>query len=69
MEAKAEGDALAMLARAGAEAKAQELLKRTITPDIVYLRAVEKWDGTQPLVVGEGGAIIDLGQIKRAAGR
>lgn len=69
VEAKAEGDALAMLARAGAEAKAQELLKRTITPDIVYLRAVEKWDGTQPLVVGEGGAIIDLGQIKRAAGR
>lgn len=69
VEAKAEGDALAMLARAKAEAKAQELLKRTITPDIVYLRAVEKWDGTQPLVVGEGGAIIDLGQIKRAAGR
>lgn len=69
VEAKAEGDALAMLARAGAEAKAQELLKRTITPEIVYLRAVEKWDGTQPLVVGEGGAIIDLGQIKRAAGR
>ncbi len=68
-EAKAEGEALAMLARAEAEAKAQELLKRTITPDIVYLRAVEKWDGTQPLVVGEGGAIIDLGQIKRAAGR
>ena len=58
-----------MLARAEAEAKAQELLRRTITPDIVYLRAVEKWDGTQPTVVGEGGAILDLGQLKRAAGR
>ncbi|MDH3726141.1 MAG: prohibitin family protein [Myxococcales bacterium] len=69
VEAKAEGDALAMLARAGAEAKAQELLKRTITPEIVYLRAVEKWDGTQPMIVGEGGAILDLGQIKRAAAR
>jgi regulator of protease activity HflC (stomatin/prohibitin superfamily) len=68
-EAKAAGEALAMLARAEAEAKAQELLRQTITPEIVYLRAVERWDGTQPMVVGEGGAILDLGQIKRAAGR
>lgn len=68
-EAEALGVAKAMLAKAEAEAKAQELLKRTITPDIVFLRAVEKWDGTQPLVVGDGGAILDLGQIKRAAGR
>lgn len=68
-EAIARGQANAMIARAEAEAKAQELLKRTITPDIVYLRAVEKWDGTQPMVVGDGGAILDLGQIKRAAGR
>jgi regulator of protease activity HflC (stomatin/prohibitin superfamily) len=68
-EAKARGTANAMLARAEAEAKAQELLKRTITPEIVYLRAVEKWDGTQPIIVGEGGAILDLGEIKKAAGR
>lgn len=68
-EAKAAGEAKAMLAKAEAEAKAQELLKRTISRDIVHLRAVEKWDGTQPLIVGEGGAILDLGQIKRAAGR
>jgi regulator of protease activity HflC (stomatin/prohibitin superfamily) len=68
-EAKARGQANAMLARAEAEAKAQELLRKTISPEIVYLRAVEKWDGTQPMVVGEGGAILDLGAIKRASGR
>lgn len=68
-EAKARGTANAMLARAEAEAKAQELLKRTISPEIVYLRAVEKWDGKQPTIVGEGGAILDLGLIKKAAGR
>jgi len=68
-EAEARGIANAMLARAEAEAKAQELLKTTISPEIVYLRAVEKWDGQQPAVVGEGGAILDLGQIKRAASR
>ncbi len=68
-EAQARGEANAMLARAEAEAKAQELLRKTISPEIVYLRAVEKWDGTQPVIVGEGGAILDLGEIKKAAGR
>jgi len=69
VEAKALGEAKAMLAKAEAEAKAQELLRRTITSEIVFLRAVEKWDGVQPLIVGEGGAILDLGLIKKAAGR
>jgi regulator of protease activity HflC (stomatin/prohibitin superfamily) len=68
-EAKARGTANAMLARAEAEAKAQEMLRKTISPEIVYLRAVEKWDGKQPTIVGEGGAILDLGAIKKAAGR
>ena len=68
-EAQARGEANAMLARAEAEAKAQELLRKTISPEIVFLRAVEKWDGKQPTIVGEGGAILDLGQIKKAAGR
>jgi len=68
-EAKARGTANAMLATAEAEAKAQELLRKTISPEIVYLRAVEKWDGRQPTVLGEGGAILDLGAIKKAAGR
>jgi len=58
-----------MLARAEAEAKAQELLRETISAEIVYLRAVEKWDGRQPSVVGDGGAILDLGSIKKASGR
>jgi regulator of protease activity HflC (stomatin/prohibitin superfamily) len=68
-EAAARGTANAMLARAEAEAKSQELLRTTISAEIVYLRAVEKWDGQQPTIVGDGGAILDLGEIKRAAGR
>jgi regulator of protease activity HflC (stomatin/prohibitin superfamily) len=68
-EARARGQAQAEIARAEAEAQAQELLRRTITPEIVYLRAIEKWDGAQPNIVGEGGAILDLGQVKKAAGR
>ncbi|MGB5695937.1 MAG: prohibitin family protein [Polyangiales bacterium] len=68
-EAEAKGVANAMLARAEAEAKAQELLRKTISPEIVFLRAVEKWDGKQPYIVGEGGAILDLGEIKKASKR
>lgn len=67
--ARAAGQAQAEVARAEAEAKAQQLLRKTITAEIVMLRAIEKWDGTQPIVVGEGGAILDLGEIKKAAQR
>ena len=67
--ARAEGKAQAEVARAEAEAKAQELLRKTITSEIVLLRAIEKWDGQQPTIVGEGGAILDLGELKKAARR
>lgn len=43
---------------AKAEAKAQELLRNTISEQIIQLRAVEKWDGVLPLVVGEGNGIF-----------
>jgi len=65
-EAKAAGRASAMLVEAEAEAKAQELLRKTVTPEIVYLRAIEKWDGHQPQMVGQDGAIIDLAAFKPA---
>lgn len=67
--ATARGKANAEIARAEAEAKAQELLRKTITSEIVLLRAIEKWDGHQPTIVGEGGAILDLGELKKAARR
>jgi regulator of protease activity HflC (stomatin/prohibitin superfamily) len=59
-EARAAGKAKAMLVEAKAEAEAQELLRKTITKEIVYLRAIEKWDGHQPQIVGEGGALVNL---------
>ena len=43
---------------AKAEAKAQELLRNTISEQIIQLRAVEKWDGVLPLFVGEGNGIF-----------
>ncbi len=67
--ARAEGQGQAEIVRAEAEAKAQELLRKTITSEMIDLRAIEKWDGTQPLIVGDGAAILALGPIKKAAGR
>lgn len=52
-EAKARGEANAQLAKAEAEAKAQILLDKSLTERILRLRAIEKWDGTMPQVLGK----------------
>lgn len=61
VEARAEGEAKAQIEIAKAEAQAQELLRKTISDQIIQLRAIEKWDGVLPLYVGEsGGIFLDL---------
>lgn len=65
-EARAAGAAKAMLVQAEAEARAQELIRKTITPEIVYLRAIEKWDGRQPQMVTSGGTLLDLAALRSA---
>jgi len=69
--AKAQGMAEAALAKARAEAEAQTMLRETLTPEILKLRAVEKWDGKMPVVTGDGSAaIVDVAAIAAsAAGR
>lgn len=53
--AKAEGEANAKLAIAKAQAESQKLLKESVNDEILQLEAIERWDGTLPLVMGEGG--------------
>ena len=61
VEVKALGDAKAQIEIAKAEAQAQELLRKTISDQIIQLRAIEKWDGVLPLYVGESeGIFLDL---------
>lgn len=63
-EARALGKANAMLVQAKAEAERQELLRRTMTPELVQWQAIQKWDGRMPAVSGgAGGNIIDIGSI------
>ncbi len=63
-KAKADGEAQAELARAKAQAEAQRLLQQTLTPQLLQLRAIERWDGTMPVVMSNSsGSIVDLGDI------
>ncbi len=67
-QAKAEGEAQANLALARAEAEAQELLKISVNDEILRLRAIEKWDGTLPVAIGEkaaSGAFFDIMSTKK----
>ncbi|MFQ5508938.1 MAG: prohibitin family protein, partial [Leptospirillia bacterium] len=59
------------ITRAKAEAEAQRVQAQTITPIILNLRAIEKWDGTLPQVVGGDGAIpfLDIEHLKNSAAK
>ncbi|MEE9614364.1 MAG: prohibitin family protein [Thermodesulfobacteriota bacterium] len=52
------------LTRAKAEAEGQRIQSKTITPTILQLRAIEKWDGHFPQVVGGALPFIDIGTVK-----
>jgi regulator of protease activity HflC (stomatin/prohibitin superfamily) len=56
-EATAKGEAAAMLAKAEAEAKSLELQRGVLTPELLNLRLIEKWNGVLPQVQsgGDGG--------------
>lgn len=51
--------------KAQAEADAQRLQSRTITPNILQLRAIEKWDGKLPTVSGGAMPFIDIDKIRK----
>ena len=51
------------ITQAKAEAESQRLQKETISPIILQLRAIEKWDGHFPLVVGQAMPFIDIGSL------
>ncbi|MDR0896050.1 MAG: SPFH domain-containing protein [Prevotellaceae bacterium] len=43
-----------IVAAAKGKADANRLLEQSITPELLQLKAIEKWDGTMPLSVGSG---------------
>jgi len=51
------------ITQARAEAEGQRLQRETITPTLLQLRAIEKWDGKFPQVIGGAMPFIDLGSL------
>lgn len=63
---KAEAQAKATVAAAEAEAKAMRLKRQAITPELIKLEAIQRWDGKLPKVSsGDGGmmSLIDLKSV------
>jgi len=56
IKAKAEGDAAATLVRARAESEANRLKQATLTPLLVEMARIQKWDGAYPTTIAGGGA-------------
>lgn len=59
------------ITRAKAEAEAQRVQAQTITPIILKLRAIEKWNGVLPQVMGGDGAVpfVDISNLKPAGAK
>ncbi|AGY58215.1 prohibitin family protein [Gloeobacter kilaueensis] len=60
---EAQGKAAAILIRAKAQADANSLLSRSLTPELLRSQQIEKWNGILPSVTGSGALpILDLEQ-------
>lgn len=60
--AKAEGDAKAIRLRADAEAYANDVIAKSITPVLVEYKKAGKWDGKLPQVTSSGATMMSLGK-------
>ena len=62
---KAAGRAIAILTEAGAQAKANELLSRSITGSLVQYEMAKRWNGQMPQVTGGAMPMLQLpGSVK-----
>jgi regulator of protease activity HflC (stomatin/prohibitin superfamily) len=57
----AEGAAAALLTTAKAQAESNSILSKSLTPELVELKRIEKWNGATPTVMGSNSStILDL---------
>ena len=52
------------ITQAEAEAQSQRLQRETITNSLLQLRAIEKWDGHFPQVIGQAMPFINMGNLQ-----
>ncbi|MBF2026242.1 MAG: prohibitin family protein [Oscillatoriales cyanobacterium C42_A2020_001] len=64
---KAVKEAEARVNFAKGEAQAQQLLRDSLTPELLQRQAIEKWNGNLPLIMGgEGTKLLDIRQLMEA---
>ncbi|MBQ6336809.1 MAG: prohibitin family protein [Ruminococcus sp.] len=63
----AEADAEAAKVRAEGEAEANKTLSQSLTAEVIENKKIEKWNGELPRVTGDGGTIIDLGDVSNSS--
>ena len=63
LKAQAEGEAQATLTRARAQAEANDLLAKSLTPDLVRYQLLQRWDGKLPVLSGAATPLIDTSAI------
>lgn len=61
---RARGEAESILAVAKAQAEANQILSKSLTPELLQVKAIEKWNGIQPQFVSGSNGMIPLMQIK-----
>jgi regulator of protease activity HflC (stomatin/prohibitin superfamily) len=66
--ATAKGESESILLVAQGQAKANEILSRSITPILVSYKSIEKWNGVLPQVSGGAIPFIELGKMEGLPG-
>lgn len=56
--AKAHGEAESALIRAKAQAESNQIISRSLTPELIYWQGVQKWDGELPTAMGSSQMIL-----------
>ena len=68
MKQQAEGEATATLTRAKAQAQANDLLSKSLTPDLIRYQQLQRWDGRLPVFLGPSAApFVDVSRLVKDA--
>lgn len=62
---KAKAEAEALLTKAEAEKKANELMEKSLTDAILMQQYLDTWDGKLPQVTGSDNVMLDIGQLQK----
>lgn len=60
---KAEGDAEAVKIKANAEAEANSQIAKSLTPELIEEKKINKWDGKLPVISDPSGTIINMDSV------